>query len=144
MHRSLIAVALLLLAPLATAQVYKWTDASGIVHYSQDAPPQGTKFSKVTTTGTVQPLAAPAASPQPNTEGETEGSREKPATQAADTPENRTKLCDSLKSNLATLQGSGPVVVMQQDGKPSALDDAQRKQQIGSAQGQYNQYCSAK
>ncbi len=44
MHRSLIAVALLLLAPLATAQVYKWTDASGTVHYSEAPPAQGTKY----------------------------------------------------------------------------------------------------
>ena len=61
MHRSLIAVALLLLAPLATAQVYKWTDASGTVHYSQEAPPQGTKYKQVKTVGSVEPVAAPAA-----------------------------------------------------------------------------------
>jgi hypothetical protein len=136
MHRSLIAVALLLLAPLATAQVYKWTDASGTVHYSEAPPAQGTKFSKVTTTGTVEPLAAPAPS-------EAESSRETPAEPAkpvANTPENRDKLCASLKSNLAALQGGGPVV-MQQDGKTTALDDAQRKQQIDSAQTQYDQFC---
>ena len=138
MHRSLIAVALLLLAPLATAQVYKWTDASGTVHYSQDAPAQGTKFSKVTTTGTVQPLAPPVSS-------EASGSSETasaPAKPVADTPENRSKMCESLKANLAALQGSGPVV-MQQDGKATALDTAQRKQQLDAAQGQYNQYCQA-
>ena len=138
MHRSLIAVALLLLAPLATAQVYKWTDASGTVHYSQDEPPQGTKFSKVTTTGTVQPLAPPVSN-------ETSGSSEPasaPPKPVADTPENRSKMCESLKSNLAALQGSGPVV-MQQDGKATALDTAQRKQQLDAAQGQYNQYCQA-
>ncbi|GGY15355.1 hypothetical protein GCM10008098_02890 [Rhodanobacter panaciterrae] len=140
MHRSLIVVALLLLTPLAaTAQVYKWTDASGTVHYSEAPPAQGTKFSKVTTTGTVQPLAAPTPA-----EG-SGGSREPtaaPAQPVADTPENRSKLCTSLKANLAALQGSGPVV-MQQDGKATALDAAQRKQQIDAAQGQYNQYCQA-
>ncbi|KRE85415.1 hypothetical protein ASG75_07420 [Rhodanobacter sp. Soil772] len=136
MHRSLIAVALLLLAPLAVAQVYKWTDASGTVHYSEAPPAQGTKFSKVTTTGTVEPLAAPASS-------ETADRREAPAEPAkpvADTPENRSKMCDALKANLAALQGSGPVT-MQQDGKTVALDDAQRKQQTASAQAQYDQFC---
>ncbi len=139
MHRSLIAVALLLLAPLATAQVYKWTDAGGTVHYSEAPPAQGTKFSKVTTTGTAEPLVKPA--PKDNTEGSNEPTVEqKPV---ADTPENRSKLCESLKANLATLQGSGPVV-MQQDGKSMALDAAQRKQQVASAQAQYNQYCQAR
>ena len=142
MHRSLIAVALLLLAPLATAQVYKWTDAGGTVHYSEAPPAQGTKFSKVTTTGTVQPLAAPAPAPAEGSGGSTEPTAA-PAQPLADTPENRSKLCTSLKANLAALQGSGPFV-MQQDGKTIALDDAQRKQQVSAAQGQYDQYCQAK
>ena len=139
MHRLLIAVALLLLAPLATAQVYKWTDASGTVHYSQDAPPQGTKFSKVTTTGTVQPLAAPA------TAASAAGSSEPaaPSQPVADNPENRSKLCNSLKTNIAALQGGGPVV-MQQNGKTTALDADQRKQQAAAAQSQYDLYCQAK
>ncbi len=141
MHRSLIAVALLLLAPLATAQVYKWTDASGTVHYSEAPPVQGTNYKEVKTNGTVAALAAPAPSSRENSEGSNEPAE--PAKPVADTPENRAKLCVSLKSNLAALQGSGPVV-MQQDGKPTALDDAQRKQQASSAQNQYNQYCQAR
>ncbi len=136
MHRSLIAVALLLLAPLAAAQVYKWTDASGTVHYSEAPPAQGTKYEKVTTTGTVEPLVAPPSSEVANNR-ETPAA---PAQQVADTPENRSTMCESLKSNLAALQGSGPVV-MQQGGKSVALDDAQRKQQIASAQAQYDQFC---
>ncbi|HEV2680103.1 MAG TPA: DUF4124 domain-containing protein [Rhodanobacter sp.] len=139
MHRLLIAVALLLLAPLATAQVYKWTDASGTVHYSETPPVQGTKFSKVTTTGTVQPMAAPASTASANSSN----APAEPVKPMTDTPENRGKLCDSLKANIAALQGNGPVV-MQQDGKTTALDTAQRKQQATAAQGQYDQYCQAK
>ena len=140
MRRSLIAVALLLLAPLATAQVYKWTDASGTVHYSEAPPAQGTKYSKVTTTGTVEPLAKPVspASPEDGSAGSNEP--EPVARTVADTPENRKSLCASLKSNLATLQGSAPVV-MEKNGKTNALDAAQRKQQLDTAQAQYNQYC---
>ena len=140
MHRSLIAVALLLLAPLAAAQVYKWTDASGTVHYSQAPPAQGTAFKEVKTTGTVAPRVPPP--PKADSEGSLEASAppEQSSKPVADTPENRAKLCASLKANLATLQGGGPVV-MQQDGKPTALDSAQRKQQISTAQAQYQQYC---
>lgn len=137
MHRSLIAVALLLLAPLAAAQVYKWTDAGGTVHYSEAPPAQGTKYVKVTTTGTVEPLVAPAPSVAAESR---ETAAAEPAPPVADTPENRGKLCESLKSNLAALQGGGPVV-MQQNGKTVALDDTQRKQQIASAQAQYDQFC---
>ena len=140
MHRSLIAVALLLLAPMAAAQVYKWTDASGTVHYSEAPPPQGMKFSRVTTTGTAEPLAAPAAAA--STSGGSEPAAA-PAQPVADTPENRSKLCNSLKTNIAALQGSGPVV-MQQNGKTVALDADQRKQQTTAAQSQYDLYCQAR
>ncbi|MEO8778462.1 MAG: DUF4124 domain-containing protein [Rhodanobacter sp.] len=143
MRRLLIAVTLLLLAPLATAQVYKWTDAQGIVHYSEAPPAQGTKFSKVTTTGTAEPLSKPAA-PANAEDSSASRTASQPAPKAlADTPANRKSLCASLQSNLATLQGSGPVV-MEKDGKPNALDAAQRKQQIDTAQAQYNQYCQGK
>lgn len=143
MHRLLILVALLLLPPLAAAQVYKWTDASGTVHYSEAPPATGTKFVKVTTTGTVEPLGAPSseessqARPAPQGNQTEEG---EPAEPVADTPENRSKFCDSLKANLAALRGSGPVV-MQQDGKSVALDDDQRQQQIDAAQSQHDQFC---
>ena len=67
MSRSLIVVALLLVAPLAVAQqIYKWTDAKGTVHYSQSAPPEGTRFQQVKLAGGVESPDAPAA--QPNTE----------------------------------------------------------------------------
>jgi len=140
MHRSLIAVTLLLLAPLANAQVYKWTDAGGTVHYSETPPVEGTKFNKVKTNGSVEPLAAPA--PAANVASTAPAAPVAPASPIADTPENRHTLCESLKSNIAALQGSGPVV-MQQDGKPTALDDSQRKEQTGSAQAQYQQYCQS-
>lgn len=140
MRRLLIAVTLLLLAPLAIAQVYKWTDASGTVHYSQAPPASGTNYKQIKTNGSVEPLAAPVAKNPAESNSEAAAMPGKPI---ADTPENRGKLCESLKSNLAALQGSGPVV-MQQEGKPTALDDGQRKQQIDTTQAQYQQYCQAK
>ncbi len=138
MHRSLIAVALLLLTPLANAQVYKWTDASGTVHYSQDAPPQGTKYKQVTTTGTVVPPASSASAS--NTASASQPASAATSSAAAGATVNNSKYCVTLKANLTALQGSGPVV-MQQDGKSTALDDSQRKQQALTTQTQYTQYC---
>ncbi|HEV7123066.1 MAG TPA: DUF4124 domain-containing protein [Rhodanobacter sp.] len=143
MHRLLIAVALLLLAPLATAQVYKWTDASGTVHYSEAPPAQGTKYSKVTTSGSVEPLSTSTLQTHTSDSGADRIAPSPAPTTVADTPSNRKSLCDSLNSNLAALHGSGPVV-MEKDGKPNALDAAQRQQQIDTAQAQYNQYCQNK
>lgn len=143
MRRLLIATALLLAVPLAMAQAYKWTDANGTVHYSDSPPPQGTKYKKVTTTGTVDPITSgadghgsdtTAATDKPAQAGST------PQQPMADTPENRTKLCNTLKGNLDTLKGSGPVV-MEQDGQQKLMDANQRQQQQTSTEAQYKQYC---
>jgi hypothetical protein len=138
MRRLLIATALLLVAPLVAAQAYKWTDANGTVHYSDAPPAQGTKYSKVTTTGTVEPLAAPAP------ESSTDSSDAKPAPgnkPVANTPQNRAEYCAALKSNIETLKSSGPVV-MDQDGQQKVLDADQRKQQQTTAESQYQGFCS--
>ena len=141
MRRPLIAAALLLLAPLVCAQAYKWTDANGTVHYSDAPPAQGTKYSKVTTTGTVEPVAAPAP-PSKSDSGPAEAPHPaRPNLPMADTPENRAKLCASLKSNIDTLKSNGPVV-MEQDGQQKLMEADQRKQQQATAEAQYQQYCS--
>jgi hypothetical protein len=139
MHRSLIAVALLLLAQIATAQVYKWTDAHGTIHYSETPPPaaQGANYKKVKANGSVEPLVAPAPA------ASSPVAAAPPAPPVADTPENRNKMCDSLRANLSALQGNGPVV-MQEGGKAVALDGTQRRQQTDAAQSQYQQYCQSK
>ena len=140
MSRSLIVVALLLVAPLAVAQqIYNWTDSKGTEQYSQSAPPEGTRYQQVKLSGGVESGDTPA--PQPaadNTPAPADTPAPAPMT---DTPANRAKLCATLKSNLTALQGSGPVV-MQQGGKPSVLSDVQRKQQVETANTQYQQYCA--
>lgn len=138
MHRSLIAVALLLMAPLAIAQVYKWTDASGTVHYSEARPAEGIDYVKVTTTGTVAPRVAPA----PDSHKGDAAAKPVASKSVADTTENRSKFCGTLTNNLTALQGSGPVV-MQQGDKATALDADQRKQQLAVTQSRFDQYCKA-
>ncbi len=145
MQRLSLVVVLLLLAPLAFAQVYKWTDAGGTVHYSEAPPATGTNFKQIKTSGSAEPLAAPAtAASTANADKPTAAdTASAPVAPVADTPENRATLCASLKTSLATLHGSTPVV-MQEKGKPVALDDAQREAQISTAQAQYQQYCQTR
>ena len=45
--RLLLAVMLLMAALPAGAQIYRWVDAKGTVHYSNEAPPAGVKATKV-------------------------------------------------------------------------------------------------
>lgn len=144
MRRLSIAVALLLVAPLACAQVYKWTDAHGTIHYSETPPPTGTKYSQVSVnTGTSAPEAgSPPATASSSNDTAQGSSNPPPQSNMPDTPENRAKLCSSLKANMATLQGSGPVVMTGTGGKQQLLSADQRKQQLDASQSQYNQYCN--
>lgn len=141
LSRPLIVAALLMLPVLASAQVYKWTDAGGTVHFSQAPPPQGVKFDKIKTNVNAASLnnAATNTPPAASTEPASQPSESQPKT-VPDTADNRKTLCASLKANLATLQASAPVVV-QQDGNQAVLDAAQRKQQAATAQSRYDEYC---
>jgi hypothetical protein len=140
MRRLSLAVALLLIAPLACAQVFKWTDAHGTVHYSQTPPATGTKYSRVTVNGTVDPVTPP--SHEANAETSADNAPAAAPQPVADTPANRKKLCASLQSNLNTLKGNQPVV-MQVNGQQKVIDAAQRKQQVSNAQAQYQRYCAS-
>jgi hypothetical protein len=143
MRRLSIALALLLIAPLASAQVYKWTDAHGTVHYSESPPPTGTKYSQVSVNaGTSSPAGAENSSAAASGNSTTASNTNRaPQAPMQDTPENRAKLCSSLKANISTLQGTGPVV-MNNGGQQQVLNGDQRKQQLDASQSQYSQYCA--
>jgi hypothetical protein len=146
MRRLSIALALLMVAPLACAQVYKWTDAHGTIHYSESPPPTGTKYSQVSVnTGASAPAGSdttPAATSGSNgSASSSQSTNSAPQGPVEDTPENRAKLCSSLKTNIGALQGSGPVV-MNNGGQQQLLNADQRKQQLDASQSQYSQYCA--
>lgn len=146
MRRLSIALALLLVAPLATAQVYKWTDAQGTTHYSETPPPNGTKYNQVSVnTGSSAPADTSSGSTdaaKPASSSASNSSNNTPPQTLPDTPQNRATLCASLKTNIGTLQGSSPVV-MGSGGQQQLLNADQRKQQLDASQSQYQQYCGS-
>lgn len=143
MQRLPLALVLLLLAPLASAQIYTWTDTGGTVHFSEAPPAAGVHFKQITLSGNAKPIATAPRAPA-STDGDdgddASAAPAKPAQPVADNPANRSKLCATLTTNLATLRGSGPVV-MKQGEKDVALAATQRKTQLASAEAQYQQYC---
>ncbi len=142
MRRLLLATALLMLASAATAQVYKWTDPQGTVHYSQMPPAQGVRYTKVKSSRAQAPAASERAPAMTAADEAALQDGPAPASTApiADTPENRQAMCKTLQSSLDALQGSGPVV-MQKDGKPQLLGAEQREKQLAQIQERYQQYC---
>ncbi len=133
--------------PASGQQIYKWKDASGVVHFSQTPPANGTHYAKMTLTQEPEvssnPPPAASAQQQPSDATATAPRQATPegGTQP-DTASNRAKLCQQLSSNIALLQGKQPVVTGGSNGKQEVLSDSAREQQLATAHAQQAQYCA--
>lgn len=153
MNRKLLLIALLAACSVQAAEVYKWVDANGIVHYSDaPPPPEATKVEKMRVGGGVV-AADTTANPNSN---EGEGARKddadkdkdkaKPAPQppatVEDTPENRAKLCTQAQNNVELLQSKYTVSAPSAaDGSQQVMDDKARQARLASEQQNVATYC---
>ncbi|MGH8183207.1 MAG: DUF4124 domain-containing protein [Rhodanobacteraceae bacterium] len=146
---SVIGLSLACAAGAASAQqIYKWKDASGVTHFSQTPPPNGTHYTKMhlasePDVSSNPPPASPAA-PEPDTRANAAARQTAASSSQPDTPTNRADLCKQLNSNISLLQGKQPVVTNGADGKQVIMSDNAREQQLATARAQQTQYCSSK
>ena len=151
MNARLLLLVLLLAASLpalASTQVYSWTDANGVKHFTDSPPPPSVNAQKLKVRGSVT-----TEDQTPETPAEPAGDAAKPtgptpaavqpiARSLSDSPENRAKQCQTAKKNLEILQGDYPVNGLTgNDGKAQLLDDAARKQAVARTQEQVTFYC---
>lgn len=145
---SAIGLSLVCVAGFASAQqIYKWKDASGVTHFSQNPPPTGTHYTKMHLTGEPEVSSSPSSSPtQVDTEADASAAPRATASGGTrpDTPSNRAELCKQLSSNIALLQSKQPVVTGGSNGKQLVMSDNAREQQLATARAQQTQYCSSK
>jgi len=143
MNRQLLLLALLCATASAHAeQVYKWTDAAGVVHYSDATPPKDAlNVQTVRVTGGDRPHAV---QPSDNAEAAAAPDAKAPAaapaaTQApSDTPEGRAQICQAARNNLEILQSKFQVST---PGSNKPMDDKVRQAQIAAANAQIATYC---
>jgi len=134
------------LPALASTQVYSWTDANGVKHFSDSPPPASVNAQKIKVRGAVT-TEEPAAEPAPGSEpakpnGPAPAAVQPIARSLADSAENRDKQCQTAKKNLDILQGSYPVSAPPAaDGTARVMDDAARKEATGRAAEQVKFYC---
>ena len=143
MNRQLLLLALLCATVSAHAeQVYKWTDAAGIVHYSDAPPPKDAlNVQTVRVTGGDRPHAVlptdnPDAAPPENKPAAAPAAPA--AVSQADTPEGRAQLCQAARNNLEILQSKFQVST---PGSNKPMDDKTRQAQIAAANAQAAAYC---
>jgi hypothetical protein len=144
MKRNLLLLALLCAATAASAeQVYKWTDAAGVVHYSDAPPPRETQnVTTVRVTGGDRPHAVPMeATPESQPKPDAGGAQ--PPAQGTNTAsaDQKKQNCDIARANLDLLNTTHPVAVKGADGKQQTLDDKGRQAQIAEANAQVTYFC---
>ena len=108
------------------SEIYQWTDARGVTHYSGNPPPAGTQYQtrRITSAGaSTQAEPAPAASAA-----------------AADAGEN--PQCTTARSNIEILLGDGPVHQDDGEGNSRELGEDERANQLELARAAERAYCT--
>lgn len=145
-------VFILLSLPLAaTAQVYKWTDASGKIHYS-DQPPTQAKARSQTLAPAADASADATSAPKAAADKRLEAAK-----QAADAKDKaakaekeraedaqRQQACERSRTNLQGLQSGQIRFRMSPTGEREALDGAVRDAEVAEAQRAVDINCAPK
>lgn len=145
-----------LLAIPALGELYKWTDAEGKVHYSDQPPPPNIK--KPVTVKPRSPAASAAAreaagaavdAPKSYVEQDAEfnrrrveaAEREAAAKKAATEAAEKKKNCEQARTQLAGMQRGGRITRYDDKGERTYLSDAEIAQEIARAQQVADSWC---
>lgn len=150
MNRFLFALLFLALPAAVSAEMYRWVDSQGRVHYSDEPPPAGAKSSKTVTP--PPPSYAPsseAAKPKSwqekdmefrqrqSAQAEAQAKKEKEEADAKQKKQN----CELARKNLQALESGQRVSVPNENGEQQPIDDATRQKAIAEARKAVDSWC---
>lgn len=144
MNRAFALALLLCSLPLAaSAQIYKWTDANGQVHFSQNPPQQG-NFQDVTPQLPVSGAATGSAPAKRRVRSASAGSSDDAAQQQLQAKADNEERCAKARERISFLQEKTAhrLFVTGDDGQPARMTDDQFDQQLKDAQDAAGKYCS--
>ena len=134
------------LASLAHAQLYKWTDAQGKVHYTDQPPTVNAETIRRSSTGQAE--ATSQASQSLSDQDQAYKKRRKEAEDAkakADKEAEQARIqrenCDKARNNLSTLQNNSRVYTTDAAGQRTYMDDAARASALASSQKAVSDFC---
>ena len=150
-----VAVILASFSVAASAELYRWVDENGRVHYSDTPPPPNAKVEKETKKP-QRPTAAPAQGATPGQapksyvekeadfrkrrveQAEKEAADQKALQEAAEKKRN----CDQSRNQLVTLKAGGRVARRNAQGEPEYMDEKQIAQEISLAEKAVSEWCN--
>ncbi len=129
-----------------TAEIYKWTDSKGVVHYSAQKPTQ--KKIKPKNIENIE-VAIRSAAGKPNksksaakSAPNSNSSKKKSDAKLAGPGEELVSYCKKQRSNLEQLQNNYRNVWQGIDGKKTKLNQNQRKSKVDYIQSTISENCS--
>lgn len=144
MRRMILACSVLLaLSTSASAgQIYKWVDAQGNVHFGSQ-PPEGQAAAQVNP-NISQPKLSDAPTAPKNAEttadAEQEAIDEKVKKDVAAREAERSKFCESVRTNLSQLENN-PRVRVEENGELRRLSEEERQTKIAESKKQIAENC---
>jgi hypothetical protein len=141
---------LILTSTNAFAEISKWVDSNGKVHYSDQPPPPDVKPKVLRSFAETHDSASSSvAASKTLAEKEAELKKaQKAKNEAADkaaqkqaAKDNQKALCAGAQQNLNSLQDGMRMVEIDAKGEHSYIDDAKREQLIAKAQKDVSTYC---
>lgn len=150
-------ILLLLISENSFAELNKWVDESGKVHYSDQPPPTTVKAKTLRSTSgsaaitSASGVAAASAPAAPKTIAEREAelkkaqkekkeAADKAAKEQSDADANKAN-CNAAQQNLRTLQSGVRMMEIDAKGERSFMGDEQRQQRITKAQQDISTFC---
>ena len=143
--------AVLLLAALPAAAIYKWVDEKGVTHFSETPPPDGRKATKVEpkVTPPSGPVAPPADWKKREQESrksrlEREMSDDAARARAHNEAAERANKCSRAKRDLEVLGSQRPVYSRNDRGEKVYVEDKDRPAEIAAARREIEAHCDAR
>lgn len=135
---------LLAVSPIAAADIYRWVDEDGNVHYG-DAPKASSNAELLQRR---RPLTQQLATEETEGDGDGESATESPAPQK-ETPFAKGKetataqeRCDEFRARISRYQGAGDMFIDNPDGSRHKLSDEERNNLISRTQQQADEACA--
>jgi hypothetical protein len=121
-------------ASLASEHYFKWQDANGVWHYSQQPPPDGVESERINvSTGRAEAAPQPADTTMAD------------AGATAPNPEvekRRREACQAARANVATIEANPTVTMLNPDGTQRTLTPEETQRQLETARAQVTLYCA--
>ncbi|SDG40306.1 DUF4124 domain-containing protein [Phytopseudomonas seleniipraecipitans] len=134
-------LALVLSSTAIAGQIYKWVDAQGVTHFSEQ-PPQGQQANTVNTA--TPPPPAPEPKPAPTfkdiADPQQAAADAKVKKEVAEQEAQRLKYCETQRNNLAQLENN-PRVRVEDGGEMRRLGEDERQQRIADSKKAITENC---